>query len=247
MGLHMPPAEPVLVAHRGDATNYLENTLPAFRGAAGLGLTHVELDVQLTADGVPLVLHDANARRTHGVDMDVRLCPFSALAGEGLFDRRVFDCPVPRLDEFADWMLSAPGMHAFVEIKTESLHTHGRQAVLAAVRATLAPVAGRYTLISYDARVLGMARQAGETVGYVLRGLGERDRAVATHLSPALLFADCRQLLRAGALWPGDWRWATFEVADRAIARRMRALGVDYLETMNPSLLVRSRLPAAGR
>jgi len=233
----MKPADPVLVAHRGDATNYLENTLPAFESAARLGITHVELDVQVTSDGVPLVLHDANTRRTHGIDIDVRRHDLATLAGNGLFDTKVFECPVPKLDEFAGWMVRNPQMHVFVEIKKESLHTHGRAKVLSAITNTLTPIAGRYTLISYDAQVLGLAKRQGRPTGYVLPSISERYRAIARQLSTQILFADYRQILRARELWPGPWQWATFEVADRAIARRMLGCGLDYLETMDPATL----------
>ena len=233
----MTPAKPVLVAHRGDATHYLENTLPAFESAARLGVRHVELDVQLTSDGIPLVLHDANARRTHGIDIDVRYHDVATLAGKGLFDKQAFDCPVPRLDDFVDWMDGNPQMHVFVEIKKESLHTQGRTKVLSVIADKLAPIAGRYTLISYDARVLGMAKRDKQPIGYVLPTMVDRYRPIARPLSPAILFADYRQILHAPELWPGPWQWATFEVADRAIARRMIASGLDFLETMNPGML----------
>ena len=241
----MTSARPVLVAHRGDATNYLENTLPAFESAARLGITHVELDVQVTSDGVPLVLHDSNARRTHGIDVDVRRHDLTMLTGNGLFDTKVFGCPVPKLEEFAGWMVRNPQMHVFVEIKKESLHTQGRTRVLSAISQTLAPVAGRYTLISYDARVLGMAKRQGQPVGYVLPTMGDRYRAIARQLSPQVLFADYRQILRAPELWPGSWQWATFEIADLAIARRMITSGLDYLETMDPATLC--RMPGLAR
>ena len=241
----MTPAKPVLVAHRGDAAHYLENTLPAFASAARLGIGRVELDVQLTSDGIPLVLHDANARRTHGIDIDVRFHDLATLAGKGLFDKRVFECPVPRLDDFVDWMVRNPRMQVFVEIKKESLHTQGRPGVLSVIMEALAPISGRYTLISYDARVLGMAKRDKQPVGYVLPAMGDRYQTIARQLSPEILFADYRQILHARELWPGPWQWAAFEVADRAIARRMTALGLDYLETMNPAML--ATMPGLGR
>jgi len=233
----MKTPKPVLVAHRGDAAHHLENTLPAFSSAVELGIRHVELDIQLTRDGIPLVLHDANARRTHGLDIDVRMHTFSTLAQLGLFDSSRFDCPVPRFDEFVAWMQHHPAMHVFVEIKKESLRTQGRDKVLETVMETLAPIAGRHTLISYDARVLDMARQLDQPIGYVLPTMGNRYRAIAERLAPELVMADYKQILRAGSIWPGRWKWATFEVADTDIARRMIALGLDYLETMNPAAL----------
>ncbi len=234
----MQISKPILVAHRGDATNYLENTLPAFESAARLGVRHVELDIQLTSDGIPLVLHDANALRTHGIDIDVRFHEVATLAGKGLFDKHVFECPVPRLGDFVDWMIANPQMQVFVEIKKESLHTQGRSKVLSAIMDTLVPIAGRYTLISYDARVLGMAKQDRQPIGYVLPTMGDRYRMIARRLSPGILFADYRQILSKGSIWPGTWQWATFEVADRTIATRLTDLGLDYLETMNPAALL---------
>lgn len=234
----MYPAKPVLVAHRGDAAHHLENTLPAFSSAAELGVRHVELDIQLTRDGIPLVLHDANARRTHGLDIDVRMHTFATLAQLGLFDSSRFDCPVPRFDGFVDWMQRHPAMHVFVEIKKESLRTQGREKVLKTVLETLTPIAGRYTLISYDARILGMARQLDHPIGYVLPTMGHRYRTIAERLNPELVMADYKQILRAGSIWPGRWKWATFEIAGPDIARRMIALGLDYLETMNPAALM---------
>jgi len=125
----------------------------------------------------------------------------------------------------------------FVEINKESLHTHGRARVLSGITDTLTPIADRYTLISYDARVLGMAKRDRQPIGYVLPTMADRYRTIARHLSPGILFADYRQILHAGSVWPGTWQWATYEVADRAIAKRMTNLGLDYLETMNPAML----------
>ena len=53
----MRPA-PVVIAHRGASTVELENTLAAFRAAAGQGADGVELDVHATLDGEIIVLHD---------------------------------------------------------------------------------------------------------------------------------------------------------------------------------------------
>lgn len=49
----------LVIAHRGDSTHAPENTLAAFRKAIDTGADMIELDVQLTSDGVPVVFHDA--------------------------------------------------------------------------------------------------------------------------------------------------------------------------------------------
>ncbi|MGH8127884.1 MAG: glycerophosphodiester phosphodiesterase family protein [Gammaproteobacteria bacterium] len=226
----------ILVGHRGDATNYLENTLPAFSGAAKLGLSHIELDVQVTTDGVPIVLHDANLKRTHGLNLDVRKHTFGDLSRHGIFDATRFAYPVPRLEDFVEWMQKKPYMHVFVEIKKESLHTQGRECVLKVITDKLVSLVGRYTLISYDARILAMAKRAGQPIGYVLPTMGSRYRTIAERLAPDLLFGEDHHILRARKLWPGSWNWATFEVEDMAAAQRLTKLGVRYIETMNPAL-----------
>ncbi len=55
---------PLVLGHRGARLEAPENTLPAFRRALELGADGVELDVQLTADGEAVVLHDVRLERT---------------------------------------------------------------------------------------------------------------------------------------------------------------------------------------
>ena len=58
------PTEVVVSAHRGGAAYAPENTLPAFTNAIRLGVDQLEADVQLTADGQLVVLHDDTLDRT---------------------------------------------------------------------------------------------------------------------------------------------------------------------------------------
>lgn len=51
------------IAHRGWSTRFPENSLAAFAAAIAGGADELELDVRLTADGVPVVLHDADVDR----------------------------------------------------------------------------------------------------------------------------------------------------------------------------------------
>jgi len=68
-----PDAHPV-IAHRGASGQYPENTLLAFAKAREQGADALELDVRVTADGVPIVLHDPTLERTtNGVGMAARL------------------------------------------------------------------------------------------------------------------------------------------------------------------------------
>lgn len=53
-----------IYAHRGVSAQLPENTLAAFARAVELGIAGIELDVQLSADNVPVVIHDDTADRT---------------------------------------------------------------------------------------------------------------------------------------------------------------------------------------
>ncbi|MFF5334877.1 glycerophosphodiester phosphodiesterase [Streptomyces sp. NPDC013181] len=65
------PTSVTAVAHRGDPYRARENTLPSIRSALERGADAVEIDVRVTRDGVPVLLHDATLERLWG--RDVRL------------------------------------------------------------------------------------------------------------------------------------------------------------------------------
>ncbi|UCZ57304.1 glycerophosphodiester phosphodiesterase [Desulfurispirillum indicum] len=55
---------PAVIAHRGGALLWPENTLLAFRESVALGVDGLEFDVHMSADGVPMVIHDSTVDRT---------------------------------------------------------------------------------------------------------------------------------------------------------------------------------------
>jgi len=55
---------PLIIGHRGASRFAPENTLAAFRLALEVGADGVEFDVRLTRDGVPIIIHDDNLKRT---------------------------------------------------------------------------------------------------------------------------------------------------------------------------------------
>ncbi|WP_307124720.1 glycerophosphodiester phosphodiesterase [Streptomyces sp. B1I3] len=57
------------VAHRGDPYRARENTLPSIRSAVDRGADAVEIDVRVTRDGVPVLLHDSTLERLWGHDI----------------------------------------------------------------------------------------------------------------------------------------------------------------------------------
>ena len=239
------PDVPGIVAHRGDAEHFPENTLPGLESAWRHGLRCVEFDVQLAADGVPYLIHDASLERTTHSTGDLRLMPSGQLdgidAGEPLrFGRRHAGTRLPRLTAVASLMAQFPQALAFVEIKRASIAHHGRAACIENTLAALAPVIERCILISFDAEACRLARTAGGLpVGWVLDEEAESARAALDELRPEYVFCDHRRL-RAGAPVPGGpWIWAVYEVTDASMALDLFDRGVALVESMAPLSLKR--------
>lgn len=66
----IPPHERrgIRIAHRGASAYAQENSLESFHKAAELGSDMVEVDIRVTADGQPVVAHDASLKRLYNVD-----------------------------------------------------------------------------------------------------------------------------------------------------------------------------------
>ncbi len=93
---------PLVMAHRGFSGIAPENTMPAFEKAIDAGFTAAELDVQMTKDGVIVVLHDRNLKRVTGVNKniwDVTYDEIKDLDAGSHFASRYKGTPIPTLDE----------------------------------------------------------------------------------------------------------------------------------------------------
>ncbi|GAA3676457.1 hypothetical protein GCM10023081_13420 [Arthrobacter ginkgonis] len=60
--------DPVVIGHRGAAGTAPENTVAAFKDGRASGADFFEIDVQLSADGVPFLFHDNTPARTTNVE-----------------------------------------------------------------------------------------------------------------------------------------------------------------------------------
>jgi glycerophosphoryl diester phosphodiesterase len=92
---------PFVIAHRGASGHAPENTQAAVRVARALGCRWVEVDVQLSADGVPVVIHDHTLDRTtngHGPVGGVTAGDLAALDAGSWFAPNFSDERVPTLE-----------------------------------------------------------------------------------------------------------------------------------------------------
>jgi glycerophosphoryl diester phosphodiesterase len=228
-----------LVAHRGDAREFPENTIPAFTSALDLGLRFLELDVHLSADGVPMVIHDHHLIRTTGRPgcvFDMRSRDLVQIdAGEpARFGERFAGTRIPKLTDVLELLQRRPEVTLFVEIKRASLTRFGYDQVVARVVSTLKPAISQCVVISFDLAAVHRVRQIGGVpIGWVLSAYDAHTRLKFEALQPEFLFVD-HEMLPPGeaALWRGPWRWAVYEVENLALAQALAARGANYIETM---------------
>jgi glycerophosphoryl diester phosphodiesterase len=129
-----------VVAHRGASGHAPENTLPAFELAIHQGADAIELDVRLTADGVPVVIHDPTLERTtdrrgsvagvtlaqlRQADAGARFSP----DGGRTFPYRGAGIAVPTLEEV---LRAFPGTPFLVELKEAGAQDAVRRVLLQA-------------------------------------------------------------------------------------------------------------------
>ena len=208
-----------IYAHRGASAEYPENTLAAFRRALELGVEGIELDVHLSSDGVPMVIHDATVDRTtngSGAVAEMDREELQALdAGNGE--------TIPTLGEVLD--LVGNRLHIDIEIKAN-----------AAGEAVLREVDGRdlrWLISSFDWDVLRHVRSRRSDVELwpLTVAASEEAIAVAREIgAPALaiwhkaLDADVVAHLNAQGL--GFWPWTVNDPDVAATLVEWGAIGI---------------------
>lgn len=116
---------PIAFAHRGGSLEAEENTLAAFQHAVALGYSHVETDVQATADGVAVVFHDDTLDRMAGRPGRIDAMTWAELSAVRLSGGGT----VPRLDAVLE---AFPGLFLNLEAKSDAAVEPMARAVRAA-------------------------------------------------------------------------------------------------------------------
>ena len=220
---------PLLVAHRGHASRYPENTLESVEAALAAGACFVEVDVQMTADSVPVLLHDPDLRRVAGRSAKVRELSWSELSEVEVGD----GARVPTLAAAIELLGRWPLAQAFIEVKPDAIRAHGVERVFERVRADFGADRSRCILISSVDGLLVHARQQDQIrIGLVLREWSDRARDRVAGLAPEFVFCNLSRIPADAELWKGSWKWVVYEVASPRLALDLARRGVELIETM---------------
>ncbi|CAG9623190.1 glycerophosphodiester phosphodiesterase [Sutcliffiella rhizosphaerae] len=95
-----------IFGHRGSAGTHPENTMISFQQAFCDGADGIELDVQLSKDGIPVVIHDEKVDRTtdgKGLVKDFTLKELKQLNAVYKFKKLYSHAEIPTLEEVLDW------------------------------------------------------------------------------------------------------------------------------------------------
>lgn len=224
-----------LVAHRGWQNRYPENTLLAVEAAMVAGARHVEIDIQFSGDGHPMVFHDSNLLRLCGVDRDIHTCSlaelgqFTVSAALRLGGHET-DTSISPLSEIAGRLAHYRAVTLYVEIKTDILNHFSREQTLTTLARVLGEVRDQIVLISFDYAILLDAARQGWRVGPVL---GHWDD-LANGLLPAsahCLFLDYQQVPPGQDLRALPYSCVVYEIGNRELALDWLARGADKIET----------------
>lgn len=233
----IPPVR--LIAHRGYALHYPENTLIAFRAAAEAGADAVELDVQFSADGVPVVIHDAELVRTAGLPGRIDMLSWEALRGTsvhepGRFGNRFQSEPLVSLATAAKALAAYPALQVFIEVKGETVKPERLPELLQRVLEDSAVLGDRRVIISFMDGVARLAPGISDVeTGWVLPAWTPEMLKHARELAPHYLFCNRELLPVDGQTLPsGGWHWAIYEVVSADETRQLARRGVSHVETM---------------
>jgi glycerophosphoryl diester phosphodiesterase len=244
----MTTRHPLIIAHRGDSADYPENTRAAFSAALAAKVDGIELDVRLSADGVPLICHDETLARFGGTTRSLRKLSAAEICAVDVGSwkhPRFADERVPTLDEV---LLQCRRTMLCIELKATGgrgrtpYHRRLVRSVVAAI--TKQRATERVRILCFDGGVLAeVARVAPQLLRVrncarlprnLTRWLADQpglhaacfDRRIVTPAVVATCHAQGVQVFS----WSAN---------DAPAADRLRRLGVDEILSDRPGWLVR--------
>jgi len=230
-----------LVAHRGFAKEYPENTIVAIQAAIDAEAKFIEIDIQLTKDKQVVLFHDRDLKRLCRQEQAIHdytlseLEFFSSYTPDRFVDKFKGE-KIPTLIDAISLIKKYPSVTLFIELKRISIDAFGLDAVLDAVLPILTSAREQIVIISFSLDIIEKISQLGEyPVGVVIEHWNE---AVTSHykrienINPKYFFCDIDSLPK-DEISLLDSRIVVYECTDEKRALTVLQQGVDFIETFD--------------
>ena len=237
-----------LIAHRGFSSDAPENTFAAFDLAIQAGFLHLEFDVPLTADGLPVVVHDDTVGRTtngNGAVASLTLTQLQALDAGAQFqapaNTHFGPQPIPTLEAlFARY---GGKVHFHLELKS---HEHQLAATVAelvqrqswsASAGAAMPAVPALTITSFDLAQVARSRRLLPHLqhGWLVHEIDAGDLAIARDLRlsqfdllAGSISADVVRAVREARFDIRAWGVRSLEDLDRVVDSGASGCTVDW-------------------
>ena len=231
---------PRLVAHRGGGSLAPENTLAAIRLGQSLGYRAHEFDVKLSADDVPLLMHDETLERTVGMlarAADLPWAKLKTLDAGGWHSPEFRGEPPPSFEEAAKLLLSK-GTMAHIEIKpTPGFDRETGRRVALATRELWKGAATPPLFSSFSFEALMAAKEAAPEIGrgWLIKGFTDADWKRLEALDATSLHTSYKTITpdRIREIRDRGYRVMLYTVNEVSTAEKLLEAGADGLFTDN--------------
>jgi glycerophosphoryl diester phosphodiesterase len=219
--------------------HYPENTLVGLEAALQCGATYIEFDVQCTADGKFIVIHDTELERTTGIKGNVFEMSYHELENirahePERFSLAFFNERIPRLNAVVQLLQLYPKASAFIEIKEETLDQFGVENIMPALLKALDIIHQQCIIISFNYDAIHYVRNNSDYLtGWILHKYDDNSRNRARALKPDYLIVNHRKLPANKEPWQDSWHWMIYDITDPELAMYYSSFNISLVETRN--------------
>jgi glycerophosphoryl diester phosphodiesterase len=227
------------VAHRGCPLRYPENSLEGYRAAIEAGARFIETDIQITADGSPVLFHDPDLTRICNRSGSIHELSDEVL-GQVILQvpdapaKAETTAPLASLEDFLLLLAENPQVTAFIEIKRITLTQRSLDDVLDTILPRLTPLANQVVLISFSVDFLEAAKGRGwKQLGGILLDWEQREDPRLAALALSYLFCNIKKMPspHPPRLPSPHTKFAVYGITDFEHARALAENGIHYVET----------------
>lgn len=231
----------LIIGHRGAMGHAPENTMASFEKGVAMGADAIELDVQLSADGGLVVIHDPTVDRTtdgSGYVRDLTLAEIKKLDAGAWYGPEFAGERVPTLDEVLAW--AREKINLAIEIKNGPVFYPGiEKKIVGALE--VHGMEDAAIVISFDHRSVRRVKELRPEIAtgilYVacpvdVVSIARAARADAIHPQANYLTAEAVEEAHGAGLAVSTW-----VVNEPSQMRELADMGVDSVGTNYPDLL----------